>query len=106
MREKSSFFVADFVIRYPYSILELAAFRALRFQSLLLEIEKLPSPVDRILQVTSWFLTSMEQMENMSKKPFNPVLGEELSCCMLLLFVVVFFFNDWEQKGWRIIVLV
>ena len=68
---------------YPYSLCELAAFRALRFQHELMEIEKLKSPLDRILQVTRWFMTSMEQMESMSKKPFNPVLGETLSCWVI-----------------------
>jgi hypothetical protein len=58
---------------------ELAMFRALRFQNKLLEVESIKDPVDRILAVTSWFLTCMERMEQMSKKPTNPILGEELT---------------------------
>ena len=67
------------VFLYPYGVLELGSFRALRYQRFLLSVQAIKSPVDRMLAVVRWFLTSMERMEQMSKKPFNPVLGEELS---------------------------
>lgn len=64
---------------YPYTVLELGAFRALRYEQMLLQVAQQPNAIDRLLGVVRWFLTSMERMENMSKKPFNPVLGEELN---------------------------
>ena len=67
------------VFLYPYTVLELGAFRALRYQSMLASCQSVEDPVERILQVTRWFLTSVERMEQMSKKPFNPVVGEELN---------------------------
>ena len=67
------------VFLYPYTVLELGAFRALRYERMLAACKKAKNPVDRILEVTKWFLTSVERMEKMSKKPFNPVLGEELN---------------------------
>jgi len=67
------------VFLYPYSVLELGAFRSLRFQSELFKVKHIKDPRGRLLAMTRWFCSCMERMENMSKKPFNPVLGEELS---------------------------
>jgi len=64
---------------YPYTVLELGAFRALRCCHVLYDAASMTDPVDRIMQVTKWFLTSVETMEDFNKKPFNPVLGEELN---------------------------
>ncbi len=67
------------VFLYPYTVLELGAFRALRHQSELLRVKDVKDPMERLLLVTRWFLSAMERMETMNKKPFNPVLGEELN---------------------------
>ncbi len=66
------------VFLYPYSALELGAYRGLRFVDMLFCTASLEDPIDRLVQVLAWSMTSSEN-EEFNKKPFNPVLGEELT---------------------------
>lgn len=66
------------VFLYPYSALELGAYRGLRFVDMLFCSAALEDPIERLVQVLAWSMTSSEN-EEFNKKPFNPVLGEELT---------------------------
>merc|ERR1711991_114403 len=67
------------VFQYPYSALELGAFRGLRFSQLLVDAAQLKDPMDRLSKVMAFAMTSSES-EEFNKKPYNPILGEELTC--------------------------
>lgn len=64
-------------ICHPFSILEVISLRELTCLSVLFEINKYPDdPLQRFICVVRW-LVSMMQLEQMEKKPFNPVIGEQ-----------------------------
>jgi len=64
-------------ICHPFSILEVISFRELTCINVLYEINKHPDdPLQRFICVVRW-LVSMMQQEQMEKKPFNPVIGEQ-----------------------------
>jgi hypothetical protein len=64
-------------ICHPFSILEVISFRELTCINVLYEINKYPDdPLQRFICVVRW-LVSMMQQEQMEKKPFNPVIGEQ-----------------------------
>eukprot|EP01126_Amoeba_proteus_P039364 TRINITY_DN4146_c0_g1_i3.p1 TRINITY_DN4146_c0_g1~~TRINITY_DN4146_c0_g1_i3.p1 ORF type:complete len:429 (-),score=95.12 TRINITY_DN4146_c0_g1_i3:423-1709(-) len=68
-------------ICHPFSMLEMISFRELSFFHLLFDINKHP-PEDheaRFLAVLKW-LTALLQAEEMEKKPYNPVIGEQHIC--------------------------
>ena len=66
------------VFQYPYSALELGAYRGLRFANKILSVADVEDAIERISMVTGWAMTSSEN-EEFNKKPYNPVLGEELT---------------------------
>jgi len=64
-------------ICHPFSILEVLSHRELSCVNVLFEINKCnDDPYQRFLCVVRW-LISMLQSEQMEKKPFNPVIGEQ-----------------------------
>jgi len=64
-------------ICHPFSILEVISFRELTCINVLYEINKhQDDPLQRFICVVRW-LVSMMQAEQMEKKPFNPVIGEQ-----------------------------
>jgi len=67
------------VFQYPYSALELGAYRGLRFSQMLVDAAQQKDAVERLSHVVAFAMTSSEN-EEFSKKPLNPVLGEELTC--------------------------
>jgi hypothetical protein len=57
--------------------LEVISLRELTCLSVLFEINRHPDdPLQRFICVVRW-LVSMMQLEQMEKKPFNPVIGEQ-----------------------------
>lgn len=64
---------------YPYSILELGGVRALNYGHYLCEMTEMENPVDRIVAVARWYLSSTMQ-ETFEKKPYNPILAESHFC--------------------------
>lgn len=48
---------------YPYSALELGAFRGLRFVDMLFASAELADPLERLVQVMAWAMTSSENEE-------------------------------------------
>ncbi len=65
--------------QYPYSALELGAFRGLRFSDMLLDALKCGDAVDRLAKVLAYAMTSSDNSP-FNKKPLNPILSEELTC--------------------------
>eukprot|EP01130_Rhizamoeba_saxonica_P005751 TRINITY_DN2281_c0_g1_i1.p1 TRINITY_DN2281_c0_g1~~TRINITY_DN2281_c0_g1_i1.p1 ORF type:complete len:376 (-),score=104.95 TRINITY_DN2281_c0_g1_i1:109-1236(-) len=63
------------VLCHPFSMLELVALRELQTFNALTAINNYDDPLERMLQVTRWYMT-MVRDEVMEKKPFNPVIGE------------------------------
>jgi len=59
----------------PYSALELAAVRALRYFDLMLKANKIEDPLQRFLAIVKWYL-AYNPKEKLGKKPFNPILAE------------------------------
>lgn len=60
---------------FPFSILEVVAYRELSYFDQILPVNTITDPLDRMLCVVRWYLCTI-QAENWHKKPYNPVLGE------------------------------
>lgn len=73
------FFFSNLFFFPAYSALELGCYRGLRFADKLAAASELKDPIDRLAEVMAWCMTSSEN-EPFNKKPYNPVLGEELTC--------------------------
>src|SRR5258707_320021 len=63
----------------PFGMLEAYAYRELSSFEHLLLINANSDPLERMLIVASWFLTTLPQ-ENFRRKPTNPVIGEVHEC--------------------------
>lgn len=61
--------------QYPYSALELGAFRSLAHCTTLYSADNDTDPLQRFLNCLRWLL-SATQREQFEKKPYNPILGE------------------------------
>jgi len=59
----------------PYSLLEEIATRVSSHFEILFEVKKFDDPVDRMLGVVKWLISSAKA-EDFNHKPYNPVLGE------------------------------
>merc|ERR1711991_645284 len=60
---------------YPYSGLELSAYRNLRCADILYSLHEEKSAFNRIKIVLFWYLSQVEN-EEFEKKPYNPILRE------------------------------
>lgn len=67
------------VMLYPYSILEVFGCRELTSIDYILGINNEEDPLQRMLIVIKWLLSTIQQ-ETFYKKPYNPVIGETHEC--------------------------
>jgi len=67
------------IMLFPFSMLEVVAWRELSYFELLLASNQIEDPLDRFMSVLRWFISTIQQ-EDFHKKPYNPVLGETLKC--------------------------
>jgi hypothetical protein len=67
------------VLLHPYSMLEVIGYRELTYFELLLDLNKEPDPMQRMILVLRWILSTIQQ-ETFHKKPYNPVLSETHEC--------------------------
>lgn len=56
------------VFLYPYTVLELCAFRSLRHQAKLMETVEIEDGQERLLGVSRWFMSCMERMVRRRKE--------------------------------------